>query len=142
MADYVSELANYVIPPRRSQVIVLTLDTTARAYDMQSLTYGRSRTPGTAGWVNPDRVYLRLQAITANIYFYFANDNTVTLDKTATIAAGSALANANTYADFIPAGTFVDVCISRDLDKYLHIQGSAAGTLILRHSSDPRPGDH
>lgn len=129
-----SDLANIVVPARRSLILPFTLSTTARVYDMRSMLFGRLAAPDTAA-INGDKVFLRLQAVTAVVFYYFAPDDTAALDRTAAISDGGAVAVATTYGDQIAAGSWVDVCIDRSVDKYLHVQGSAAGTLIVRASS-------
>lgn len=134
-----TDLADNVIPPRKSSCIVLTLDTTARAYDLRTLLLGRLAAPSTTS-PNPDRVYLAITARTADCYLQFDSTNTVTLDKTAAIAAGSALAETNTFGDIIPAGVLRSFELQRAKDMYLHVQGSAAGYIHISVSSEPYPG--
>lgn len=134
MGGYSQDIANIITPPRRGLIIRITLDTTARAYDLRSMLFGRSVAPDPAV-PNGDKVMIRIRAITADVHYYFAEDNTVTLDSSAVIAAGGAMTLLGTFCDTIPAGAFEDVTINRDIDKYLHIKGSAAGTVVIRASS-------
>lgn len=135
MGGYSEDLANIIVPARKSANIVITLDTTARVYDLRSLILGRLVAPDPT-LVNGDKVMIRLKARTADCYYHFDSANTVTLDKTAALAAGgTAIDGTNTYGDVIFAGSFEDVTIDRSVDKYLHVQGSAAGFLHIRASS-------
>jgi len=127
-------MANIIVPARRGVVIPIVTSTTARAYDMRSMLFGRLAAPDPAA-VNGDKVMLRIRAITGDVFYYFADDNTVTLDKTAAIAENAAVTLLGTFADKIPAGTYEDVTIDRSVDKYFHVQASAAGVVILRASS-------
>lgn len=135
MGGFGSDMADIIVPARKSAIVVITLDTNARAKDLRSLLLGRILTPDPAA-VNSDKVMLRIRAITADCWYHFDSTDTVTLDKTAALAAATGtLTTATTYGDVIPAGSFEDVTIDRSVDKYLHVQGSAAGTLIIRASS-------
>lgn len=136
MSGYAADLADYVLPARKSAVLVITLDTTARAYDLRSLALGSILTPDPSA-VNPMKVYLRLLALSANCHYHFDSTSSVTLDRTATIAAGGAIANATTYGDVLVASAPEHVVIERDKDMYIHVQGAGAGTLIIRASSLP-----
>lgn len=117
------------LPPRKGACIALTIDTTARAYSLASLAFG-GHTPNGANDA-PVCVNLQLHAETADVFIHFASNNTVTLDKTAAVAAGGTLAFANTYGQRIPAGSTVPVRIRRHVDTYIHVQGSAAGILRI-----------
>lgn len=134
MGGFGEDMANIIVPPRRSLILPITLDATARAYDLRSMLFGRLIAPDPAA-VNGDKVMLRIRTFSADLYYYFAPDNTVTLDKTQAISAGGAIAVANTYGDHLAAGTWEDVTIDRSVDQYIHVQGSGAGTLIIRASS-------
>lgn len=132
---YGSDIANIIVPARKGLNYVITLDTTARVYDLRTMLFGRLQAPGT-NTTNADRVMIRLKARTADLYYHFDSTNTVTLDKTAALAAGGTLIEGTTtYGDWLAAGTWEDVTISRDVDMYLHVQGSAAGYLHMRASS-------
>ena len=134
MGGYSEDMANIITPARRSEILRITLSTTARVYDMRSMVFGRLYAPDPAV-VCSDRVMLRIQAQTADLYYYFAPDNTAALDKSTAIADAGAMTVATTYGDLVPAGTFIDVTIDRSIDKYLHVQGSAAGFFYVRQSS-------
>lgn len=124
----VSQNANEV-PPRKSAVIALGVDTTARAYDITGLALGGYTPPGSNTAPKWTSVYL--QADGGAVYVVFDSTNTVTLDDTAKIAAGGTMAFANTYGALIPSGASVKVRINRKDDKYLHIK-TASGTAVLR----------
>lgn len=119
-----------VSPPRRSAVLAITLDATARAYDLTALDIGGFSPSGG----RRNEVFVTIFADGADIFFYFAADNTVTLDTTA-IAAGGAVAYSNVYAAKIATGTSLRMRIARDKDKFLHVKGSGAGTMRIWASS-------
>ncbi len=138
-------------PPRRGAVLAITVDSTARAYDMKSLALG-GHTP-TEAQRDPKRVVLWLQAETNDVYFYFAsgavaadqfsNETAVAttdvddVDNTAAISAGSALSFANGYCALLKAGNGpLPVRINRGLDRFLVVKAaSTSGTLRLWASS-------
>lgn len=121
-------------PPRRSAVLAITLDATARAYDLSALDFGGFATSGG----RRNQVFITIFADGADIFFYFAADNTVTLDTTA-IAAGGAVAYSNVHAAKIASGQSLRMRISRDADKFLHVKGSGAGTMRIWASSPAAP---
>ena len=128
-------LASNIRPARKGEGTRLTISTTARSYDVRNLKLGRQSAP-LDGDVVADKVYVRLIAETATVYYHFAADSTITLDKSfASSEAGSAgtdAASDDKVGEPIAAGTFIDVEIDRLSDKFLHVQGSAAGFLTVR----------
>jgi hypothetical protein len=121
-------------PPRKGEVAAITLDTTARSYALAGLTIAGHK-PDAAN-TKTMFVYLQLHAETADCFFVLSSSNTVTLDKTAAVAAGGTLAFTNTHGARIPAGSTIGVRINRAIDTYLHVQGSAAGILRISATSE------
>lgn len=122
--------------PRRGAVIALAIDTTARAYDLKDLPLG-GYTPREAGR-NPVHVTLWMQAETDDVYFYFADGEVGTVattdvddvSTTAVVAAGAALAFADTYAARLVANNGpLPVRINRAVDRFLVVRGDAAAIL-------------
>lgn len=120
------------LPARRGAVLALAVDVTPRPYDLTALNLSGVYKPKQA-----DQVCLTLRAVTADIWYQFSDVTGATLDPAAVLAAGSALAYANTYGAVLPAGQEIRVHIRKDLDKWLIIRTSAAtATLILYASSE------
>lgn len=117
-------------PPRRGEVIALTVDTTARAYDLGSLNLG-----GDSVVVNTDRprsVVIWMQCETADVYLHFSDGSNTDLNPATVIAAGGAIAFANAYGSVLKSGTqSVGYRINRTQDRYLVVRTSA-GTATLR----------
>lgn len=124
--------ANNVLPPREGKIIALTLDATARAYDLKVLELGGASYKTD---LKGQRVYLTMQAETADCFFLFCSDGTTSLNQATAIAAGSALAYNDAYCARLPANTAIDVHIDKDTDRYLVVKGSAAGVLRFWASS-------
>lgn len=131
--------------PRRGAVIALTVDSTCRAYDMKGLALG-GHTPGEAA-KDPRSVVLWMQAETNDVYFYFADGEVAAnqftnesatattdvddIDNTAAIAAGSALAFANTYAGVIKAGNVpLPIRINRAIDRFLVVKAASTSGIL------------
>lgn len=134
MSYFAEEQAANFTPPRKSNIYAITLDTTARAYNIASL---------AANGIVPDEdrrfeVYVTIQAETADLFLYFHTATDSALDRTAAVAAGSATAAyVATHAAMIPAGQERSYRIDRSIDKFLIVQGSAAGICRLFFSSHP-----
>jgi hypothetical protein len=123
-------------PPRRGAVIALTIDTTARAYDMLALDLS-GFTPKNAQ-KEQSHVVLWMQAETDDVYFYFASGEAGAVatgdvddvDTTAALAAGASLAYANTYAARLVANNGpLPIRIDRSVDRFLVVRGDAAAIL-------------
>src|SRR6516162_2435691 len=115
MSDNAVRQANNVVPPRHGSVAALSVDATARSYDLTALTLG-----GNAfGQQWPEEVYLTLQADGSDVYLLFHSASASDLDNTQSVSAGGTLAFANTYAAKLPAGGAVDFRIRRNVDKFI-----------------------
>lgn len=124
-------------PPRRGEVIALTVDSTARAYDLLQVALA-GFTPQNSQR-EQSSVVLWLQAETNNVYFYFASGEAgavVTtdvddIDHAAAVAAGGSLAFANTYAGIIVAGAApIAVRIDRSLDRFLVVKAASTSGVL------------
>lgn len=130
-----TEQSDNIVPPRRGYVLALTVDSTARAYDLTKLPLGAVFRPGA-----PDYVYLTLTAVTNDIYLYFDTQGvTVDLDNTAVNTAGSAFTATSmlsTMPQVLPAGTTQQFRINRRDDAWIHVKAaSTSGTLRFNASS-------
>ena len=114
-------------PPRRGAVLALTVDATARAYDLTALDLGGYAASGG----RRNEVFLTLFADGGDVYYQLASVATASLDDTAVIAAAGTLAYANTYAMKLPSGAAQSFRINRNVDKYLQVKTSS-GTATLR----------
>lgn len=121
-------------PPRRGAVIALTVDSTARAYDITGLALGGKTPDGTA----PSEVTLWMQADTNDVFFHFHSSSATDLANGTTIAAGGAIAFAAAYGAVLEAGERpIKVRINRALDKFLVVKAaSTSGTLRFWACSD------
>jgi hypothetical protein len=135
MSSFNSEgQASNVRPPRRGAVITLTVDSTARAYDLSVLTLGGGK-PSADG-SGARNVYLTLQS-NADLFYHFSDTNSAVLDDTATLSVGSTLAFANTYGAKLVSGQDVPVRLDRGVDKYIVLKtNSGTATLRFWASSD------
>jgi hypothetical protein len=122
-----------VAPPREGAVLAVTLDTTVRVYSLFGLNIG-GFTPLAANQ-DQKQVFLRVLADGADIFMHFNSDGSTTATVASAIAAGGALAYADTYLFKIPNGSYCDFYIDRSVDKYIVLVGSAAGTARIYASS-------
>lgn len=125
-----------VDPPRRANGFQLTLDATVRVYDIGSLAWGGKAFDKIK---RNQRVFLRIHADGADAYYRFHSDTTNDMNETTYISAGGTVSLQNAYAEKIPSGSSIEVCIDRINDRYLSVKGSAAGTLRVTGSSPPNP---
>jgi hypothetical protein len=116
-------------PPRRGAVYAITLDNTAREYDLDASAFGGIAQTGHAG--QESHVCLRFESVGTITYLYFSDvhDATPDLNDATVIAAGGALAFDTEMCGIIPSGQYRDFWIDRNRDRYLTIKGAAAGTL-------------
>jgi hypothetical protein len=134
MSDRASAQADNVTPPRNTKIIALTVDSTARSYDLTAISL-----PDAYKLGQRNDVYLTLQADGAKIYLAFHSATASTLSDTAAVAAGAALAYSATYAGYIPDGAAVEVRISRDVDKFLQVKCASGSSAILRFWASSPP---
>lgn len=131
MSEEEEQAAAYVFPPTRNLILPITVDTTSRAYDIGGFVWYRNQdTPGRG------KIFLRMRAQTADVYYHFADVSTGAVVAAAAIAAGGTLAAGATYGDVIPAGTFQDVYVDLYAQRYLHIIGTAAAVLRISRTSN------
>ena len=118
-----------VLFPENGQTLAITLDNTARSYDLTSLDLGGGVPEGDL-----DRrleVFLCVQSDGADAFLSFSK-TAKTINETTTVAAGGTLA----FADGMAAKVVNNLApirfrIDRSRAKFLNVKGSAAGTLRL-----------
>lgn len=117
-------------PPRRGAVWAVTVDSTARAYELDTIALG-AFTPEAAG-TRSNHVVLYLQAETNDVYFYFDSATGNSLDDTAKqTATAAALAFANTYGAVLKAGNPpLKVRIDRALDKFIQVKAASTSGVL------------
>jgi hypothetical protein len=126
MGSPAEEQTARILPPRKSHIFAITTDTTARAYDISGLELG-NYTP-EADLKRRNEVMLTVQAEGADLYLYFHTATDTAMDKTAAVAASAATAAyVATHCAYIPVGNERTYTIDRSIDKFIVVQGSAAG---------------
>jgi hypothetical protein len=123
--------AENVTPAVKGEVVVITTDTTSRRYDLQTINIGNRRE------VNKGTLYLKMTAETADCFYYFSSDDAGTVDGTAAMSAGGAVAFTANAADRLVKDVPEHVRIEFPSHRYLCIRGAAAGILRIRASSHP-----
>jgi len=125
--------------PIRGACLALTLDATAREYDLNAILMG-GFDPSVAARIE-SHVLFRMQSIGAITYFYFGvnHDAAPHLNEATVVAAGGSLvydAEATAAMCFsIPSGATLDVWLDRRFDRYMTVKGSGAGTLRMYAAS-------
>lgn len=118
-------------PPRRGAVWALTVDSTARPYDLTQLDIGGEKLGG--GKANQKiEVAIWMQAETNDVYFHFAPASANDLDHAAAQAAGAAAAApANTHGAVLKAGNVPQrFVITRGLDVFLIVKTATTGGIL------------
>lgn len=127
-----------ILPPRRGAVWAVTVDSTARAYDLSALALGGSAAPEAAG-TRSKHIVLFLQAETNDVYFYFdsATGNSLA-DGTTQAATAAAVAMATAHAAILEAGNPpLRVRIDRSVDKFIQLKAaSTSGVLRMWAASE------
>jgi hypothetical protein len=126
MTDRATSQADNVVPARRGKIIALTVDTTARSYDLTALALSK---PFVS--TQDDTVYITMVCDSADVYYAFHSATASDLSDTSAVAAGAALAYNNAYAARLVKDTTLDTRINRRVDKFLQVK-TASGTAILR----------
>lgn len=131
MTDRATSQADNVLPPRRGKVIAISVDSTARSYDLTAIAL-----PDTYQSTN-DWVYLTI-ATSVECWVIFHSATAATLDDTAAISAGSALALATTHGFPLREDSEHHFRINRAVDKFLQIKSASgtSGVLTLYASSE------
>jgi hypothetical protein len=120
------------LPPRRGAVKALTVDSTARSYNIIKLALGDYTPDGTASV--PAEVDVWFQADTNDVFIHFRNDSgAADLDNAGVAAAdGAAMTSyTNTHGAVLEAGES-PICfrLNRGVDKYMVVKAaSTSGTL-------------
>lgn len=115
-------------PPRKGAVWAVTVDSTARAYDISKCALG-GYTP-EAG--KRAEVYVYLQAQTQDVFFFFDDATDSGLDDTAAQAATAAdLAFVATHCAVLEAGNPpLKLRINRALDKFLIVKAASTSGIL------------
>lgn len=124
-------------PPRRGAVFALTVDSTARPYDLSTLALGASAAPSSSGSERAE-VVLYMQAETNDVFFHFHSATASDLSDTAAVSAGGAVAFATTYGAVLEAGAPpIKLRIDRKLDRWLIVKAAnTSGILRFWAASD------
>lgn len=120
------------LPPRRGAVWSLTVDSTARNYDLSALAIDGVAPDGAGD--RPRTLAVWMQAETNDVFFHFSPDAQTDLsDTTAQAASSAAAAYATTYGAMLKAGNLPTVFrINRTTDRYLVVKAaSTSGKLRL-----------
>jgi hypothetical protein len=134
MGQMAEEQAANILPPRRGEVLALAVDATARGYALGSLALGGATPEGAA--TGRQEIYVTVQAVTADVWLYFAPATASDLDPATAVAAGGTLSFANTYGWRVPSGTEQAFRLNRAQDKFLVCRtSSGTATLLIRASS-------
>lgn len=124
-------------PPLKGQGCAQTVDTTPRAYDLRLIPWNGQN------WhqVLDEDLFLDLRNDGTNpIYFYFATDNTVTLNEATVVAAGTPMAQSGVVPQLLPAGQLLSFRLRRGLDFFIHVKSTGGNsTLRIFPSSDSTP---
>lgn len=125
-------------PPRRGAVWALTVDSTARAYDLSKAAIGGYTPEGSLK--KRAEVYVWMQAQTNDVFFYFHTaDASADLSDTAAQSAAEAdLTFADSYCAVLEAGESpIKVRLNRSLDKFIIVKAaSTSGILRMWAASD------
>jgi hypothetical protein len=124
-------------PPRKGAVWAVTVDSTARAYDISKAALGGFTPEATQS--RRAEVYLYLQAETNDVFFYFHSATDTALSDTAAQAATAAdLGFVATHCAILEAGSApLKVRINRAVDKFLVVKAaSTAGVLRMWAGSE------
>ncbi len=138
MGNRAQEQDSSLLPPRRGAVWAVTVDSTARAYDLNAVAFGGSPAPEAAA-TRPQHVDLWMQAETNDVYFYFDSATGSSLaNGTLQAATAAALAFADAYCAVLKAGgPPFKVRIERSLDRYLQVKAaSTSGVLRMWAASE------
>jgi hypothetical protein len=130
------EQAAYVSPPRRGEIIALTVDTTARAYDLSALSLAGFTPEGDSRM--RAEVWLTLEADGADLYFQLSDGSSTALDPATVIAAGGALAYSNAYGAKLKDGIPKECRIDRSRDTHIVLRTSS-GTATIRFWASSNP---
>lgn len=117
-------------PPRRGAVWAVTVDSTARAYNISATALG-GYTP-EASQKRRNEVVIYLQAETNDVYFYFDSATGSSLANGTTQAATAAeLAFADAHCAVLKTGDPpLKVRINRALDKFIQVKAASTSGVL------------
>ena len=125
-----SNLCDRITPPR--SIWAQTVDTTSRVYDLGALSVHGHAFCATEA----DRVWITIQAQTADLFFALTDVNTKTLVPATAVAAGGTPAYADSSCLTCPAGQERSYEIHRINHRYLYLIGSTSGIARIYFSSE------
>jgi hypothetical protein len=135
----VVEQAEWVTPPVSGALLVITLDSTSREYDLSLANLGVAFGAGHDG----EYFYVQVAADGCDCYLTFSAASGKTVDDTAALGAGSAVSGFTANgADVVFQSTVGQFYIQRLNMRYLQLKSAAgkAGKARIRVSSSLRPG--
>lgn len=133
MGSIAEDQAARIVPPRNASCCAITVSTTARTYSLLTLTLGGFKPEVELNRRN--EVYLTIQPETADLYFYFSNQASNSMDKAQAIAENTPIVLDALYAAYIPAGQERSYTIDRSIDQFIVLQGSMPGKVRIFASS-------
>jgi hypothetical protein len=137
MGSTAEQQAASVLPPRRGAVWAVTVDSTARAYDMTALSLAGEAPEAAAS--RAQHVMLYLQAETNDVYFYFdsATGNSLS-DTTKQSASAAAVAMAAEHCAVLKAGNPpLRVRINRSVDKFIQVKAASTSGVLRMWAASP-----
>lgn len=135
MDEAIRQAAN-VVAPRKGAVLVFSVDSTARAYDLTGVAIGKAYDSVRVS----DFIYVRMEAEGGDVYYHFDSATSSALNDTSAISAGGSVAFNNAYGARLPKDSIIDIRIDRAVDKFIVLKTSS-GTAKLRFyaASQPSP---
>lgn len=112
--------------------MAITVDSTARSYDMSALDIGNDGAPPDGPSDRSRFVNLWLQADTNDVFIHFRPDaGAADLDNTQAIAAGAALVYVNSHGAVIKAGNPpIYLRIQRNVDRFMVLKAASTGGFL------------
>jgi hypothetical protein len=80
---------------------------------------------------------LNIHAEGTDIFFRFQSTNDADISTGGAITAGNPVVLQNTYGERLPANETVQVCIDKNIDKFLSVRSASAGTVRVSMSGPP-----
>ncbi len=134
----VVQQAEWISPAVSGAMLCISIDSTSHEYDLWTIALGTDSTKKPEG-----KFYLSLAADGNDVYYTTSATASKTVDDTAVVSAGAAVAFTANAADIIFASTKEQIYIDRTDARYLQVKCASGktATLRIRLSSCLRPGD-
>lgn len=124
-----------VLPPDVGKVLVVTLDTQWRSYDLGALAFADAP-------VDPLGNFFLAIFTTARLFYGFGPASGVTPSETAALGAGVAVGGFTTNACWeAPVDSQTEIYVDRTRQRWLYMKGGAAGLVRLRAASGLSRGE-